>query len=316
MGILSKNEVVILKKSTASKEYLAKLQALRQNVSDEDSLADELDKEIAIVNAGIYGEESVLFELQNSDMDLVVIQDLFLKTKDGRTAQIDFFVITPYANVIIECKNLFGNITINEKGDFVRTFNYGKRYYKSGIYSPITQNERHLSVYKECRQEDKNILIRAALEKGISSYTKSVVVLANSGTVVHDKYAPKEIKNQVIRCDRLIRYLKSIKTDVKSSKKEMLALGEKVLVLDVKERTDYLKKYQELFDEYLVNNNSDIADSETTVESENDTCPWCGNKLVLRTATKGKNAGNKFYGCSTFPKCRFIRNIKGIDCEK
>lgn len=34
-------------------------------------------------------------------MDLVVIQDLYLKAKDGRTAQIDFFVITPYANVII-----------------------------------------------------------------------------------------------------------------------------------------------------------------------------------------------------------------------
>ena len=137
-----------------------------------------------------------------------------------------------------------------------------------------------------------------------------MVVLANPGTVVHDKYAPKEIKNQVIRCDRLIRYLKSIKTDVKSSKKEMLALGEKVLALDVKERMDYLKRYQELFDEYLANNNSNIADDETTVESENDICPWCGNKLVLRTATKGKNAGNKFYGCSTFPKCRFIRNIK------
>lgn len=90
----------------------------------------------------------------------------------------------------------------------------------------------------------------------------------------------------------------------------MLALGEKVLALDVKERTDYLKKYQELFDEYLANNNSNIADGETTVESENDICPWCGNKLVLRTATKGKNAGNKFYGCSNFPKCRFIRNIK------
>ncbi len=73
MGLLSKHEVVILKKSTASKEHLDKLQELRQNVSDEDSLADELDKEIAIVNAGIYGEESILFELQNSDMDLVVI---------------------------------------------------------------------------------------------------------------------------------------------------------------------------------------------------------------------------------------------------
>lgn len=34
-------------------------------------------------------------------------------------------------------------------------------------------------------------------------------------------------------------------------------------------------------------------------------CPRCGNGLVLRTAKKGKNVGNRFYGCSSFPKCRY-----------
>jgi restriction system protein len=38
-------------------------------------------------------------------------------------------------------------------------------------------------------------------------------------------------------------------------------------------------------------------------------CPQCGNDLVRRRARKGKNAGNEFYGCSTFPKCRYTRNI-------
>ena len=33
-------------------------------------------------------------------------------------------------------------------------------------------------------------------------------------------------------------------------------------------------------------------------------CPKCGSPLVLREAKKGKNAGKKFYGCSTYPKCR------------
>lgn len=36
-------------------------------------------------------------------------------------------------------------------------------------------------------------------------------------------------------------------------------------------------------------------------------CPRCGNELVLRTAKKGNNAGNQFYGCSNFPKCRYIQ---------
>jgi len=33
-------------------------------------------------------------------------------------------------------------------------------------------------------------------------------------------------------------------------------------------------------------------------------CPLCGAEMVLRTAKKGPNVGDKFWGCSTFPKCR------------
>ena len=43
-------------------------------------------------------------------------------------------------------------------------------------------------------------------------------------------------------------------------------------------------------------------------EAEGDTqCPRCGSPLVLRTARRGPNAGSEFYGCSSFPKCRYIR---------
>ncbi len=38
-------------------------------------------------------------------------------------------------------------------------------------------------------------------------------------------------------------------------------------------------------------------------------CPRCGAALVLRTAKKGANAGNRFYGCSAFPKCRYMMPI-------
>ena len=34
-------------------------------------------------------------------------------------------------------------------------------------------------------------------------------------------------------------------------------------------------------------------------------CPKCEREMVLRTASKGPGAGNKFWGCSGFPKCRF-----------
>lgn len=86
--------------------------------------------------------------------------------------------------------------------------------------------------------------------------------------------------------------------------------------------------------ESIVNNKEDVVKPTTTdkeaqvsgeadqdkkeelvkSDSENNSnsgliCPKCGSKLVLRTAKKGKYAGNEFLGCSAFPKCRFTRNI-------
>lgn len=34
------------------------------------------------------------------------------------------------------------------------------------------------------------------------------------------------------------------------------------------------------------------------------TCPKCGVPMVLRTASRGKQAGKQFFGCLHFPKCR------------
>ena len=51
-----------------------------------------------------------------------------------------------------------------------------------------------------------------------------------------------------------------------------------------------------------------IQDINKRLEST-DICPYCGGKLVLRTAKQGPYAGNQFYGCSNYPKCKYIKNI-------
>lgn len=37
-------------------------------------------------------------------------------------------------------------------------------------------------------------------------------------------------------------------------------------------------------------------------------CPNCAGTMILRTARKGANAGEKFWGCSSFPKCKGTRS--------
>ena len=315
MGLFSKPEVVILKESNDAKDYLQKLQDLLPRATGD--VKEKIEKEIAIVNAGIYGEDNILFELKNSGMNLVVLHDLYIKTKSGLSAQIDFFVVAPKCIYVIECKNLFGNIEINNNGDFIRTINLGKRFYKEGIYSPITQNERHLNVLKEIRTENSNALMRVFKNATFEDFFKGVVVLANSKTVVNDKFAKKEVKNKVIRADQLIKFIKETEQNSKelsSSLKEMIACGQSYLDSNVEERPEYIEKYEELVNEVGTAEEPQIEkviepDSEAASSENELICPRCGSKLVLRTAKKGDNAGNQFYGCSAFPKCRYIKNI-------
>lgn len=49
-----------------------------------------------------------------------------------------------------------------------------------------------------------------------------------------------------------------------------------------------------------------LAQPDAKPESRVDApvCPKCGSEMILRTAKSGANAGNQFWGCSTYPKCR------------
>lgn len=42
-------------------------------------------------------------------------------------------------------------------------------------------------------------------------------------------------------------------------------------------------------------------------------CPKCGAEMVLRKARKGRHAGQEFWGCSIFPKCRFTQTVGAPD---
>lgn len=45
-------------------------------------------------------------------------------------------------------------------------------------------------------------------------------------------------------------------------------------------------------------------------EEETPRCPKCSEKMVKRVAKKGPAAGKKFWGCSSYPKCRGTLSIK------
>jgi len=167
-----------------------------------------LNRILNILEYGIAGEKNIEFELKNSHMPLYVLHDIYLKWEE-LSAQIDYLVFTPKICFIIECKNLYGNIEINNNGEFIRTIEYNGKKKKEGIYSPVTQNERHLELIKSMiLSNQKSIISRKLAEKSFGEMFVPVVVLANPKTVINNRFAKMKIKEKVIRADKLIQYIK------------------------------------------------------------------------------------------------------------
>lgn len=93
--------------------------------------------------------------------------------------------------------------------------------------------------------------------------------------------------------------------ELPSSKKEMIAIAQSLLNMNNDTRKDYTLKYERLLKE----TKASVSSTENASNVSVPLCPKCGAKLVIRTAQKGANAGKQFYGCSSFPKCKFTLNI-------
>ncbi len=310
MGLFDKVKgPVFYKDDSEAEKQLVALKELREKATS--AQAERLDQEISKVEAGIIGEKQVRFELENSHIPMYVLHDVFLE-HNGLTAQIDYLVITRKNSYVIECKNLYGNIEINNSGSFIRTWKYGNKVNKEGIYSPITQNQRHMELIKEIRIQAKgNFITKAIFEKYFYSNYHSIVVLANPKTVLNDKYAKKEIKEQVIRADQLVAYIKKLDDQVKdysASDKELEEVAGFFLEQHKQKPIDYVKKFREMMEEETSDNNAENATANAN-KAEVPSCPICGAPMILRTAQKGDNKGGIFYGCSKFPKCRGIRQV-------
>lgn len=269
MGLFTKAiGPVFLRQCNHATDYISKLKVLQEKSTT--TLKEEIEKQIAIAEYGVRGEESIAFELKNSGMDMFVLQDIYLEYKD-LSAQIDYIIITRKRIYILECKNLIGDIEINSDGDFIRTYQMKGKRIKEGIYSPITQNTRHLQILKELRASSKgNIISKKIFEKYFDENYKSIVVLANPKTVLNAKYAKKEVKEQIVRADQLVQKIKMLDANITDtmSEKEMREVADFYLANNKEERLDYAEKYQQILAKYAEKDEENVS-ADVTIQDSN-----------------------------------------------
>lgn len=200
-----KNQVLYKEDTTTQKELDRMKEYLKTHPNK------DLENKVKLFEYGLAGEKQVLYELLHSGIGMYILHNVSFEYK-GKAAQIDFVVITARCTYFIECKNFIGNITINSKGDFVRTYMKNNRKVTEGTYNPITQSKRHLEIIKEENYDNANILYKMNFEKTFDSFHDYIVVMANPKTIINDKYAPKNIKERLVKADQIIECLKRLES--------------------------------------------------------------------------------------------------------
>lgn len=269
MGLFNRmKEPIFLKENSNAEVQIERLKYLEPLLNPEGQAI--IRQDIKCLEYGIAGEKNIAFELKNSHMPMYILHDIYLEDGD-LSAQIDYLVFTKKICFVIECKNLIGDIEINSAGDFIRTTEFGGRKKKEGIYSPITQNKRHLELMKKIKVDNKsNILTKFMVGRYFEDCYKSVVVLANPKTILNSKFAKKEVKEKVIRADQLVKYIKNMYEQSKEatdSDERLLEWSQSFLDL----HKEVIKDYTEKYEQYKIDNNvtdKNVQEINSKIEDE------------------------------------------------
>lgn len=241
------NSPILVKESVESVELIEQYKKSMENTLDEKE-REQLSQKIKLLELGLKGENSVLFELQNSFLPMHILRDVRIQYNDLKS-QMDFVVLTRKFLLVMEVKNYFGNILVNEKGEFIRQVYSGNKLFQEGFYSPIRQVERQVE-----------ILSAYLKEKGAIKNTpiKNIVVFTNNKTVLNTKRASEQVKKKILRVDGLVEYLK-----------RELEKPSPVYYLDnsMNELSEFIKESHLKF----VNEDSDSVEMKLLEETINDT---------------------------------------------
>lgn len=224
---------------------------------------------------GLIGEFQVnlLLKLFLPKDNYHLLRNVTLPTEDG-TTQIDHILVSKYGVFVIETKNMKGWIfgSPHQKQWTQKIFKHSNKF-----QNPIHQNYKHLKT------------LETSLDIP-SQNMHSVIVFIGDSTFKTD------MPENVTYAGGCIKYIKSKDIEVFTQEQ----VSEFISGIRAGRLQPSIKT-----------NREHVSHVKTIIDAkENEKkCPKCGSKMLIRESKKGANAGNKFWGCSAFPKCRTIEKI-------
>lgn len=71
----------------------------------------KVENHLKLFSIGHAGEKSVMFELKNSMVPMLILHDIYLDFENYQV-QMDFVIVTPKFILVLEVKKLFGDILV------------------------------------------------------------------------------------------------------------------------------------------------------------------------------------------------------------
>lgn len=208
-----------------------------------------------------------------------ILRNVYIPKNNGETSEIDLLFITQKGIFVFESKNYSGWIFGNEKDQkWTMVLPNGEKYQ---FYNPIKQNKTHIKWLG-------NLI-------GPNIPLFSIIVFSERCTLKDITVLSDDVK--VIKREKTYKTVRSIYDD----HDDILDEGQ------IEELYQKLKKFTNIDKATRIAHIENIEKKYNA--SDDSVCPKCGGKLVLRTAKSGANSGDKFYGCSNYPKCKYIKNI-------
>lgn len=247
-----------------------------------------------------------------------ILRNVYVPKDNGETSEIDLLYITQKGIFVFESKNYSGWIFGDEKGQKWTMMLPNKE--KHSFYNPVKQNQTHIKWLRNYIGENIplfSIIVfseRCELKK-ITIVSQDVKVIKRDLTYAavrdiwdknEDRLSGEEVENLYIKLRNLTKVSKETKENhIQNIKDKYGDSGKKS-----ERQEEPVKTPENVVLEPEKNIIKEVEAEEPNMEkAETDKiCPRCGKKMVLRTAKKGENAGKQFWGCSGFPKCRYIES--------
>ena len=191
---------------------------------------------------------------------------------------------------IIECRELYGNIAVNQDGEFFRKVKIGNKVVREAIESPLVVGENHKAILKRVWASKIEAKNKTKFEKAFNKSYKILAVVTGTSNSNLDA-VETGLRKKVIKCENLIDYIEKdlekfySRKDLIDSKEEMHGQAYRLMDLNVDHYDDYEEKYKKMF---KLENKKIVNTKKVTKKAENpkqpikkDSLPELKNSIIV-----------------------------------